>query len=39
MTRVLVGRIDAGESVQEVAADYDIAPEDVEAAIVFEKAA
>ena len=38
-TRVLTDRIDAGETVDELARDYDIAPEKIEAAILFEKAA
>ena len=39
MTHVLTDRIDAGETVEELAADYGISPADVEAAILFEKAA
>jgi uncharacterized protein (DUF433 family) len=39
MTHVLTDRIDAGETVDELARDYDISPEMVEAAILFEKAA
>lgn len=38
-THVLIDRIDAGETVDELARDYDISPEMVEAAILFEKAA
>jgi uncharacterized protein (DUF433 family) len=38
-TRVLIDRIDAGETVDELARDYDISPEKIEAAILFEKAA
>ena len=38
-TSALVHRIDAGEGIEAVARDYDITPGDVEAAILFEKAA
>lgn len=38
-TRILAQRIDAGESVEALAADYDIPPQAVEEAIVFEQAA
>jgi len=38
-TSALVQRIDAGEAIDAVARDYDIAPHDVETAILFEKAA
>jgi uncharacterized protein (DUF433 family) len=39
MTRVVRDRVEAGESVQEIARDYDISPDDVEAAVSFERAA
>jgi uncharacterized protein (DUF433 family) len=38
-TAVLVRRIDAGESVEELAADYHIPQQEIEEAIVFERAA
>ena len=38
-TEALVQRINAGEALEEVARDYDITPEGVETAIMFEKAA
>lgn len=38
-TEAIVSRIDAGEEPGDVAADYDISIDQVEAAIVFEKAA
>jgi uncharacterized protein (DUF433 family) len=36
-TRVIVSRIDAGESVEEVATDYGIEPEQVTSAILYEQ--
>jgi uncharacterized protein (DUF433 family) len=38
-TAAIVERIDAGESVEEVAADYDLGPSEIEQAIVYERAA
>lgn len=38
-TSVLADRIDAGESIHEVAADYDLETSEVEAAILYERAA
>ncbi|HET9065499.1 MAG TPA: DUF433 domain-containing protein [Gemmatimonadales bacterium] len=38
-TEVLADRIDAGESIEEVAADYGIAVAEVEQAILYERAA
>jgi uncharacterized protein (DUF433 family) len=38
-TRILAQRIDAGESVEALAADYDIPRQAIEEAIVFEQAA
>ncbi|MBW3564390.1 MAG: DUF433 domain-containing protein [Acidobacteria bacterium] len=38
-TRTLLDRIDAGESIDEVAADYEISSEAVEEAIIFERSA
>jgi uncharacterized protein (DUF433 family) len=38
-TAVITERIDAGETVTELAADYDLTPEDVEAAVLYERAA
>jgi uncharacterized protein (DUF433 family) len=39
MTATIAERIDAGESVDEVATDYDLTPTDVEQAIVYERTA
>ena len=38
-TAVIAGRIDAGESVEAVADDYDLSPADIERAILYERAA
>jgi uncharacterized protein (DUF433 family) len=38
-TRVIVERIDAGESVADVAADYELAEDEVKEAVVYERAA
>jgi uncharacterized protein (DUF433 family) len=38
-TAAIAGRIDAGESTAEVAADYGLTREDVERAVVYERAA
>ncbi len=38
-TATIAERIDAGESVEDVAADYDLTPADIEQAIVYERAA
>jgi uncharacterized protein (DUF433 family) len=38
-TSTIAERVDAGESVDEVAADYDLRPSEVEQAIVYERAA
>jgi uncharacterized protein (DUF433 family) len=38
-TSALVQRVNAGEPIDAVARDYDITPDDVETAILFEKAA
>lgn len=38
-TAVIVDRIDAGESVDQVASDYRLRPDEVRAAIVYEEAA
>ena len=38
-TKVIVDRIDAGESIAELAADYELDPSEVEEAIVYERAA
>jgi uncharacterized protein (DUF433 family) len=38
-TSVIADRIDAGESVEFIAADYDIAKDEVELAIMYERAA
>ena len=38
-TAAIVGRIDAGESVSDVAADYELSREDIEHAVLYERAA
>lgn len=38
-TRAIAERIDAGESVEDVAADYELSPEEVEQAAIYERAA
>jgi uncharacterized protein (DUF433 family) len=38
-TRAIIDRIDAGESLEDVAEDYEIEPHSVEEAILFERAA
>ena len=38
-TRSIIDRIDAGEKVEDVARDYDLTPDGVEAAVVYERAA
>ena len=38
-TAAIVGRIDAGESIADIAADYDLSQEDIEHAVVYERAA
>lgn len=38
-TAVIVDRIDAGELVENLAKDYDLKPEEIEMAIVYERAA
>lgn len=38
-TAAIVDRADAGETVEEIAADYDLSTEEVEAAIVYDQAA
>ena len=38
-TRSIVDRIDAGEKVEDVARDYDLTQEQVEEAVVYERAA
>lgn len=38
-TAAIVGRIDAGESLADIAADYDLSQEDIEHAVVYERAA
>ena len=39
MTRTMIDRVDAGESIEEIAEDFGLPIESVEAAILFEKAA
>jgi uncharacterized protein (DUF433 family) len=36
---VIAERIDAGESVEALAEDYDLAPAEVEEAVLYERAA
>jgi uncharacterized protein (DUF433 family) len=38
-TAAIAWRIDAGETPEDVAADYDLTTEDVERAVVYERAA
>lgn len=38
-TRVIAERIDAGEKVSDLAADYDLTPAEVEEAVLYERAA
>jgi uncharacterized protein (DUF433 family) len=38
-TAVIAERLDAGESIDELAADYELTTEDVELAVVYERAA
>lgn len=38
-TRAIAERLDAGESVGELAADYDVSPSDIEQAALYERAA
>ena len=38
-TSTIADRIDAGESVNDIAADYDLAQSDIEQAVVYERAA
>lgn len=38
-TRIIVDRIDAGESVADIAKDYALEPREIEEAVVYERAA
>jgi len=38
-TAVIAERIDAGETVDDLAEDYDLTPEDIEAAVLYERTA
>lgn len=38
-TAAITGRIDAGESVDDIAADYELEPNEIEEAVVYEQAA
>lgn len=38
-TRVIADRIDAGETVDELAADYDLTPPEIKEAVLYERAA
>jgi uncharacterized protein (DUF433 family) len=38
-THAIAERLDAGESVADLAADYDLAPSDIEQAALYERAA
>jgi uncharacterized protein (DUF433 family) len=38
-TSTIAERVDAGESVKDIAADYDLAPSEIEQAVVYERAA
>jgi uncharacterized protein (DUF433 family) len=38
-TKAITDRLDAGESVEDVAADYELRREDIEQAVLYERAA
>jgi uncharacterized protein (DUF433 family) len=38
-TSAITGRIDAGESVEDIAADYELRPSEIEHAVLYERAA
>jgi uncharacterized protein (DUF433 family) len=38
-TSAIAERVDAGESVEDIAADYDLGPSDIEQAVLYERAA
>ena len=38
-TSIITDRVDAGEDIQDVAFDYDLDPQDIEDAIIYERAA
>ena len=38
-TAAIANRIDAGESVAELSADYDLTPNEIEQAVLYERAA
>ncbi len=38
-TAAIAGRIDAGEVVKDIAKDYDLSPEEIEQAVLYERAA
>jgi uncharacterized protein (DUF433 family) len=38
-TTAIAGRIDAGESIAELAEDYDLKPQEIEEAVLYERAA
>jgi uncharacterized protein (DUF433 family) len=38
-TEAIAGRIDAGETVEALAEDYDLKPEEIEEAVLYERAA
>ena len=38
-TSIIAERVDAGEPVNDIAADYDLAQSDIEEAVVYERAA
>ena len=38
-TAAIVGRVDAGEAVNDIAEDYDLSPEEVEQAVLYERVA
>ncbi|MGE0797593.1 MAG: DUF433 domain-containing protein [Lautropia sp.] len=38
-TQAVAKRLDAGESVADLAADYDLTPEDIDRAALYERAA
>ena len=38
-TQAIVGRIDAGESIEEISKDYELTREEIEQAVIYERAA
>jgi uncharacterized protein (DUF433 family) len=38
-TSIIAERVDAGEAVDDIAADYDLGPSEIEQAVIYERAA